>query len=282
MMNQWIAALVVATALTRVAAADDRPPANPAEARKRAADHYRSGMTHYNLGEFADAIVDFEAAYKLSQEPDLLFNIAQAYRLGEDYKQALFFYDSYLRLRPNAANRADVEARVVEAKKLLEAQEKLQTAPPRGAIEPPPSPDSPAPTPSPPPVVEPPAAARPSVAVDTQSRRSSLTIAGWAAGAVGIAGVATGIYFASQAHSGWDELTQLSVARGTWSDHYAGVERDARRSERLAIGLFVVGGAAIATGGVLSYAGWRRDRDRPALAIVPTSDGVEASMSWRF
>lgn len=282
-MNRVIAALVVAAVVTRVAAADEGSP-SPAEARERAADHYRRGMTHYNLGKFAEAIVEFEAAYKLSQEPDLLFNIAQAHRLGDEPKQALFFYDAYLRLRPNAANRADVEARIAEAKKLLEDEKSLQTAPPHGAIEPTTPPQKPAVTTPEKPATSPStpesAVAVPSPAIDTTPHRSPLTIAGWATGAIGIAGVVTGTYFASRASSGWDKLTQLSVERGTWSDHYAGVERDAQRSERLAAGMIVVGAAAIATGGVLWYLGWRRDR--PTLAIVPTGVSAEASVSWRF
>ena len=36
-------------------------------------------------------------AFELSRRPKLLFNIGQAYRLQGDFKQAKFFYESFLR-----------------------------------------------------------------------------------------------------------------------------------------------------------------------------------------
>lgn len=279
--------LLVAVSSAPTTASADAPP-RPAtdDARKRAASHYQQGITHYNLGEFSQAVAQFKAAYELSQEPDLLFNIGQAYRLQEDYKQALFFYDAYLRLRPNAGNRGDVEARIAEAKKLLEAQKSLQAAPPHGAIEPTTTPAKAPPPASPPP--QPAVETAPSLAhvreparADAEER-SRITVAGWITGAVGVASVATGAYFAMRARSGWDELTQLSEARGMWNEHYADVERDSRRSEHLAVGMLAVGSAAIVTGGVLWYLGSRRDATRASVAILPSTTRMQASVTWRF
>ena len=52
---------------------------------------------------------EFKLAYARSQAPGLLFNLAQASRLNKDYEQALHFYRTYLRVRPDAPNRDDVE-----------------------------------------------------------------------------------------------------------------------------------------------------------------------------
>src|SRR4051794_36947968 len=56
---------------------------------------FDSGVRHYNLGHFQDAIVDFEKAYNIDPAPILLFNIAQSHRQLGDKERALFFYRRY-------------------------------------------------------------------------------------------------------------------------------------------------------------------------------------------
>ena len=77
-------------------------------------------MARYALGDFDAAVDEFKQAYELSQAPGLLFNLAQASRLGKDYEQALHFYRTYLRVRPNAANRKDAEKRIGELEPIVE------------------------------------------------------------------------------------------------------------------------------------------------------------------
>src|SRR5258706_10249577 len=114
-------------------AAAQKPPAADASGHDRelAKQHYEQGITHYNLGEFDAAVVEFKAAYALTSEPGLLFNIAQAYRLKEDYKQALYFYKTYLRLVPDAGNRPDVERWIGELEKLQADQTKIKNSRPQ-------------------------------------------------------------------------------------------------------------------------------------------------------
>jgi tetratricopeptide (TPR) repeat protein len=97
---------------------------------------YDQGITHYNLGEFDLAIDKFKQAYALTNAPGLLFNIAQAYRLKGDYEQALYFYKTYIRLQPEAANRADVEARIAEMEKAIEDKKNQPVKPPVGTLPP--------------------------------------------------------------------------------------------------------------------------------------------------
>ncbi len=106
------------------------------ERDRRARERYDKGITHYNLGEFDAAITEFKAAYEINSSPSLLFNIAQAYRLKKDYEQALYFYKTYLRLKPDAKNRADVEARIQEMEKIAADTARIQNERPRGAILP--------------------------------------------------------------------------------------------------------------------------------------------------
>lgn len=99
-------------------------------------------------------------------------------------------------------------------------------------------------------------------------------------GIVGLGSAATGIYFAARARSGWEDITQLSNAQGTWSDRYATVEADAARAERRSTVLIVAGAAAIVTGFVLGYVGWRSAR--PHVVVTPEQSGAQASVTWWF
>lgn len=60
------------------------------------------------------AALGASCAYELSNQPQLLFNIAQALRAKRDHAAALVFYRNYLRLVPNAPNRADAESLALE------------------------------------------------------------------------------------------------------------------------------------------------------------------------
>lgn len=254
-----------------VAIADEPPPERSTSDLEEARSRYELGIKHYNLGEFGAAIAEFKAAYELSGEPDLLFNIAQAYRLKEDYKEALFFYDSYLRLRPDAANRADVESRIAATRKLLEEQKQLQESLPQGVIPPadgtaePPPPELGAPAPALPPA----------------SRRST-RIASLVCAGTGVALAGGSAYFAMRAKDGWDEINSLAVDRGAWSPHHAEVEADASRSERIAIGFALAGGVGLAAAGVLGYLGWREEDRAATLAIGAGADRAEVTVTWGF
>src|SRR5262249_7041268 len=55
---------------------------------------YESAVRHYNLGEYSEAAEAFKEAYRRTPTPELLYNIAQAYRLSGDCAKALGFYRS--------------------------------------------------------------------------------------------------------------------------------------------------------------------------------------------
>ncbi|HEY1587035.1 MAG TPA: hypothetical protein VGH63_15175, partial [Polyangia bacterium] len=63
---------LVAVALLGVASA---ALADTSDADKsRARQLFQSARQHYNLGEFADALKDFKEAYRVVDDPTLLFN----------------------------------------------------------------------------------------------------------------------------------------------------------------------------------------------------------------
>lgn len=97
-------------------------PALAEDDKAAAKAHYEQGTKLYNLGEFADAEKEYRAAYMATPDPVLLFNIAQCARLQGHFDDALKLYRSYLRARPEAANRADVEGFIYDAEQQKESR----------------------------------------------------------------------------------------------------------------------------------------------------------------
>jgi tetratricopeptide (TPR) repeat protein len=79
-----------------------------------ARDHFAKGKRLYDVGRFAEAASEYEAAYQAKDDPALLFNLGQAYRLAGQPGKALLAYKAYLRNVPDAENRADVESRLAD------------------------------------------------------------------------------------------------------------------------------------------------------------------------
>jgi tetratricopeptide (TPR) repeat protein len=98
----------VASAQVSPPSTDERPDLRaPEQEAKRA---YQEGQTHYNLGEYSEAVTAFRRAYELSSAPALLFDIAQAYRLSGDCAKALEVYRHFVRLDPGSSRRADADS----------------------------------------------------------------------------------------------------------------------------------------------------------------------------
>lgn len=135
--------VVVAAGTARAESAD----AVATEAQK----HWTSGMAHFQLEEWDDAIREWEAGFRLKPVPQFLYNIAQAYRQSKRYEKALAFYRKYLRMDPDAPNRAEVQGHINNLDKLV-AEERA--APPPPPVAPPAKPAATEPA-SPPLVVTP-------------------------------------------------------------------------------------------------------------------------------
>jgi len=136
------------------------PRAARAEDAEKARQLFSQGSKFYDVGQFDKAIEAWQQGYDQKPDPSFLFNIAQAYRQKDDPKQAIFFYKSYLRNSPKAANRADVEQRIAALQKQIDTGVKAPptagpTTPPVTTTTPPP-PTTTVPPP-PPPTTEPPA-----------------------------------------------------------------------------------------------------------------------------
>jgi tetratricopeptide (TPR) repeat protein len=227
---------------------------------KQAREHYDRGMAKYQLGEFDAAIEEFKVAFDASQAPGLLFNLAQASRLGKHPEQALHFYRSYLRMLPNAANRGDVEARIAELEPVVRAMERDAVPPPATdklpqenaplppvVVAPPPS-DPGVPSAPPPTVIERPAS-------DRRALRRSLQIAGVSAAGVGLVSIGLGVYFGVSANNAQN---QLSSQTSGWTQTSQTLYDNGQRDANVATALYTIGGVALAGGAALCLFGWHK------------------------
>ncbi|HWE26799.1 MAG TPA: hypothetical protein VHB97_02300 [Polyangia bacterium] len=97
---------------------------------------YESGLAHFNLQEYKEAIVDFEAGYRLKPSSTFLYNIAQAHRLNDNPERALYFYRAFLRSAPDAPNSVEVQARVASLEALLRQRKSVANTPPDQTLPP--------------------------------------------------------------------------------------------------------------------------------------------------
>jgi len=133
----WVPATLLLLASATAVAADD------------AKAHYQKATAHFAVGEYRAAAIEYEEAFKLKQDPAILFNAAQSFRLAGDNQQALLLYNNIIKLYPSTQYAKDSKERI---EKLSQAA----TAP----AAPSPAPVTPIPPPAPvvaapPPAVEP-------------------------------------------------------------------------------------------------------------------------------
>lgn len=96
--------------------ADPEKPSSDPSAREKAKALFEEANAHYKVREFEKALQGFKEAYLLSEEPVLLFNMAQCYRQLDRQEEALKTYQAFLLEDPNSPLRANAEARIKELK----------------------------------------------------------------------------------------------------------------------------------------------------------------------
>ena len=138
----WVPATLLLLASATAVAADD------------AKAHYQKATAHFAVGEYHDAAIEYEEAFKLKQDPAILFNAAQSFRLAGDNQKALLLYNNIIKLYPSTHYAKDSKERI---EKLSQS---TTTAAPPTTTAPPPAPVTPIapPTPAvvaPPPAIEP-------------------------------------------------------------------------------------------------------------------------------
>jgi len=271
------AALPILTTATPAVAADPRDDAKAIS--KRAA-------TAFNVARFQEALDLYTQAYERFPAPALLFNLGQCNKNLGHFERALFFFQGYLRDKPDATNRAAVEKLIAEATKQLADARAVETAEQaehrkleeleaeKLAAEAHAAEQARvggAPTEQ----------AAPAIPMH---RRPVWMISGAAAAGVGVILLGTGMYFGLRANSDASQLTQLSTSSGTWSTHDQSTYSQGQSAAHTATGLFVAGGILVAGGATFAVLGLQKHADSATVTagIAPTPGGGAAFVAGRF
>jgi tetratricopeptide (TPR) repeat protein len=260
-MKRLLAITILALATT-TAAAQPKPDVAALEA---------SGNKHFELAEYDAAITDFKEAFRISDEPGFLYNIAQAYRLKRDCREAATFYKTYLRRVPSAPNAAKVRERITE----MEECAKTQPAP---VVTTPTTPTPTTPTPTEP-------VDEPEEPVEQPNPRAWMKWAGIGSLGAGAISLGLGVKFMLDGSAADDELKDKCATSCTPAEAKA-IEDDGKAANRNAVIASIAGGVFVAGGVVflvLSRGGGSGDSaEEPAVSFSLTRGGATASYGWTF
>jgi len=270
-MRTWILGLCLALAAA---------PAF-ADGNAKAKQLYDEGFRHFNVAEYTQAIESWKQAYLISQKPLLLFNIGQAYRLSGDCKQAMTFYDNYQNAETAIKNQEELDQAIAACKaadvKPADAKPAdvkpadVKRTPAITTTPPPPVADTTAPPP-PPVHVEPPPPPPSAPAEASNSRRTI----GLVTGIAGIVLEGGAVVFALQGRSKASDAEKVTM----WDQHAKDLQSAGQRDNKIAWGLGIAGGAAIAAGVVLYLTGGASAEH--GVAIIPSRDGAQLAWAHSF
>jgi tetratricopeptide (TPR) repeat protein len=241
--------------------ADNGPPAD-------AMEEFRRGRTLYAKAQFEEALVAFQRADNLHPAADLQYNIALCHMRLENWGEAIAGFEVYLRTKKDPPDRADVEARIAEARRhLARAEEAVESAPP------------------PQPEVLRDVAAADADLPPSPTKPWAGFVGGGAAllgvGAAAAIGGGTGFGIALSRKN--DELDAIVSGGNPQQVGYAEAEQLEREAERLRMLQWVsigVGSGMAITGAVLLAVGLDRRRDARRIAVTPNLRGI--SIRGRF
>ena len=207
-----------------------------------AGKHYAAGQELSAAKRYHTAALHYQAAYEITKDPVLLFSAGEAWQHAGEREHAIAAYRQYLKEKPTAQDRQDIEERIqgLVAKKTAPIDESIEgdkaeadrvvatnappplPEPPATAPEvpvPPVAPGTPAPVsavaapvqPAPPPApvaaTEPPAK-QPQLGLLDDRPQTKLRIAAWSCVAATIALLTTGAILGLAAQARGDELTR--------------------------------------------------------------------------
>ena len=258
-MRSLLVLLVALATASPVAVAQALDPDEEAARR-----HFERGLTHYDAGEYQEALAEFDAVKRFHDSPALDYNVARCYDRLERYQEAIAAYERYVSQKPDAPDAAATRERIATLRSRL--------APPP---EPPAraAPTSAPPTPAPPAAAPAPATAAPApTPVDNGApRRSSLRrfAAPIAIGAGALAAAAIGAGLLGSVKSDYDAALGPSGCRPCSNDQIAPLEHRA-----------IAGYALLGVGGALVVV------DVALIAVLVArgkkSSGAHAQLSRRW
>ena len=244
-----------------------------------AAKHFGAAQEAFGKRFYQTAAVEFQAAFEITKDPILLYNIGEAWQKAGEGRKAVSSYRAYLKAQPAAQDRADVTKRLklIEAKKYKIASESAPgdkeaaiaaVEPPLRVEAPPPAPIEPAPAPAPmasqPPPLnsalppspepEPLKTAEPAkTGILDELPATKMRIVAWVGVAVTVAVLTAGAIFGLAAQSRSDEISrrfsfvdstgQPMAFDMTAQSDYQNLKSEGQLYNGMAIGFFAAAGA---------------------------------------
>lgn len=242
-------------------------------------EHFDRAMISYNLQDWPAAIRELKLGYQADPRPEYLFMLGQAQRLSGACADAILSYKGFVRTASGnqvAAGQGLIrgcEAELAQARKAAEeeqqrmaAEEALRVATARKAEL--------ARSEAAKPAAAPPAATASSPVVAVHHWYGDplgglLFFPGVAAGATGTVLLVLGNGEVSRAN--------MAATQGA----YDGLIRTGQLKQMIGV-VALSAGAAVLAGGVIRYVVVGQRNDAPAVAIVPTTDGMAAVVSGSF
>ena len=222
---------------------------------EKARGHFKQGKAFQDAGVYERAAEEYKLAYAADPRPEMLFNIAQAYRLAKLAAQALDYFKQYLDKQPSGAGADEARKHVVTLTKQIDEENAAKEAPPPTVL----------PAPAPAPVVKP---------VGPAPRGRGLRIAGIVTGSAGLVTVAYGVKLAFDARGAASDISDHS---GPWTpDDEDTFERGERANRNMKIA-YAIGGALVIGGGVMYFLG-----RRAAAAPVVTNESASLVVTGAF
>ena len=265
-----IAALVAAIALvslprtSRAGPAEDlptvkdEPSGGSDEVRdnpqlERAMEAFNRGTENYNNAKYTEALADFQEAASLYASPDFQYNIGLCYQKLGKVDEAILAFETYLKTKPDAPDRANVEDRIARLKEAKATGMPMDDTPP---------PDN-GPRPADPPPD------------DTKKKGDGkpLIIAGAVLAGVGAAlGLGGGIGAGVAARQRSDDLDDIQSGGNPGNQSFQDaqdLEDEGKRLEGIQIGLAAAGAAIAVTGVVLIAIGLSKRKASKRAGVVP-------------
>lgn len=90
--------------------------------------HYDRAIAYYEKGAYENALTEYQMAYAIKQLPKLLLNIGQLHRKLGHAKDALGYYELYLRVEPNPEPqlKAELDRYIQQTRAMLDAAERVR------------------------------------------------------------------------------------------------------------------------------------------------------------
>ena len=105
--------------------------------QEEAQRHVKKAQLHYDMGRWDAALAEYEAAYEISREPQLLYKMGDTYRRKGDIEHAVLLYQNYLERDPQNPFRPEIEERIKGLQRQLNrASSPAEPSPPNPFTDP--------------------------------------------------------------------------------------------------------------------------------------------------